>query len=136
MENLEKRGDITLMTFDYDLTREQLVRFHLMFYCWVNGIHLTNSEMNSCVLLGLLGKKPLGEFIQLCLEHKLQKGEETTRNVIGNLCKDKQMILTEVGKKRNMRNVYLTPDIKLSTDLNTLLNIRCFYGDRSKIEIV
>lgn len=118
--------EATVVTYNYNLTREQLVKFHLLFYCWTNDIKLTPAEMSTCIYLGLLGKQTLPEFCEKCVQKNIHESEDSARNMIHDLTKDKFMI-TKEGSHR--KTVYISKDIGLKTDYNTILNIRCYYGD-------
>lgn len=119
--------EATVVTYNYNLTREQLVKVHIMFYCWSNDIQLTKTQMNICIFLGLLGKTSLSTFCEECIRRKISKCEMSARGLIDSLIKKKFMIVKE-GDAKN-KTISLSKDIGLKTDFNTILNIKCYYGD-------
>ena len=106
-----------------------MISCHLMFYCWANDIHLTPTEMKTCILLGLSGRQSLLEFCNKCVEKHIHESEDSCRNTIYNLSdprKNKMMITKEGSFKKVLS---LSKEIGLSTEFNTILNIKCYYGD-------
>lgn len=121
--------EATVVTYNYKLTKQQMVSCHLMFYCWANDIHLTPTEMKTCIFLGLMGKQSLLEFCQKCVEKNIHESEDSSRNTVYNLSdpkKLKMMITKEGGFKKTL---FLSKEIGLSTEFNTILNVKGYYGD-------
>lgn len=119
--------EATVVTYNYNLTKEQLVKVHIMFYCWSNNIKLSKTQMNICIYLGLLGKTSLSEFCSECVSKKISKCEISTRGIIDTLIKKKFMISKD-GDAKN-KSIVIAKDIGLQTAYNTILNIKCYYGD-------
>lgn len=115
-----------------------MVSCHLMFYCWANDIQLTPAEMKTCILLGLLGKQTLIEFCQKCADKKVHESEDSTRNIVSNLSnpKKKKLMITKEGEpNKKQKTLSLSKEIGLSTDFNTILNIKGYYGDFKSEEV-
>lgn len=124
--------EATVVTYNYKLTKQQMISCHLMFYCWANDISLTPTEMKTCILLGLLGKQSMVDFCQHCVNNNVHESEDSCRNIIGNLCnpdKNKMMITKEGEPNKKQKMLSLSKEIGLRTDFNTILNIKGYYGD-------
>lgn len=113
---------IQTIEYKYDMTSEQFIRFHLVFFAHVNNIPLTGADLNALTLLGLRGKQGLTSFCNELVSRKVFLSVQSTRNALSELCMKKGMI-TKEGRHR--KTVVLSDDIGVSNTKPVLLDIKC-----------
>lgn len=89
---------LSLVPYRVKMSPEQLIRFHVIFYTFMNDIVLTKSELNALTLLGLRGKPTLSEFCNELVSRKVYLSQYSARNAISDLCEDKELV-TKEGKR-------------------------------------
>lgn len=119
--------DISVITYNYNVSAEQMVRFHLLSYTRMNDIDITRTEMNALVLLGLWGKPDLKEFSLELVRRGVYLSEESARNAIGKLCTDKGLVHKDGAYRKK---VMLSPDLKVTAKPGTMLTINCIHGTK------
>jgi len=111
-----------VVTYKYEVSAEQMVRFHLLSYTHMNAIELTKGDMNALVLLALRGTPTLIDFCDELVKRQIYLSLGSARNAIGELCTEKNLIVKTGNYKKK---VSLSPAINLSLKHNTLLSINC-----------
>ncbi len=102
-----------------DMTRESIIRFQIMFHCYLNDVHLTKYKLDCLTVLGAKGECELGEFCKLMVEKKIFMSVESSRNTLRDIQASK--LIVKRGDYRKM--ISLHPDMKIQTLGNIWVDI-------------
>lgn len=80
------------------LDKRDVVRYQIMTYCFLNGIQVSDSDLNCLTELGLLEQEELTSFCNQVAEKKIFKTPQSARNAINKA--EKKNLLTKEGKGR------------------------------------
>lgn len=106
-----------------------IVKFQILTHCYINGIEMSNSDLNCLTLLSF--NQPI-ELTHFCYdassdEETIFKSPQTVRNCINKA--EKNNII--VKDKENKKIIFLNPDLKIQTEGTILLDYK-FLGNDSK----
>jgi hypothetical protein len=105
------------------MTREVLIRFQVIFTAFINGIALTPSDIDTCVLLGLKGEQLLRNYSDELVARTLFTSSGSARNTIAKLTDCKLIIKTGRSRKK----VRISDAICTVADNSVTLDIQCIY---------
>jgi len=127
----------------------EIIKFQLISHCYINRITLSELDLDCLTELGLLGQAELGEFCSLMAEKRLQErleiwandpeksvstrpsaSPQTIRNVLIKV--EKENLLKKEGTSR--KKISLSPDLKIQTSGNIVLNYKVFHLEAQKAE--
>lgn len=133
---------VNLVTKKITMDQWNIIKFQLVTHCYVQGITLSESEINCLTLLGLNTEAELSEFCNAsCAEdqrdrettliHKSQifKNPQTVRNCLSKL--EKLGLVSKEG--RNRKKITLSENLKIQTGGNIVLDYKVIYLDTKKV---
>lgn len=119
------------------MTLEEIIKFQIVTYCYINKITLSESELSCLTLLGLNIKAELSDFCNACcdpdnkdkdstLTHTkaIFKTPQTVRNSLAKLAN--YNIISKDGMGHN-KTIELNKDLKIQTEGNILLDYKFFH---------
>jgi hypothetical protein len=120
-----------------NMTLEEIIKFQIITYCYINRITISESELNCLTLLGLNVKAELSDFCNACCapENKdkdstltytkvIFKTPQTVRNALAKLTN--YNIISKDGLGHN-KTIELNKDLKIQIEGNILLDYKFFY---------
>ena len=119
------------------MTLEEIIKFQIVTYCYINKITVSESELSCLTLLGLNIKAELSDFCNACcdpdnkdkdstLTHTkaIFKTPQTVRNSLAKLAN--YNIISKDGLGHN-KTIELNKDLKIQTEGNVLLDYKFFH---------
>ena len=119
------------------MTLEEIIKFQINTYCYINKITISDSELRCLTLLGLNTKAELSDFCNACcapenkdkdstLTHTkaIFKTPQTVRNSLAKLAN--YNIISKDGLGHN-KTIELNKDLKIQTEGNILLDYKFFH---------
>ena len=119
------------------MTLEEIIKFQINTYCYINRITISESELSCLTLLGLNTKAELSDFCNACcapenkdkdstLTHTkaIFKTPQTVRNSLAKL--SNYNIISKDGLGHN-KTIELNKDLKIQTEGNILLDYKFFH---------
>lgn len=94
------------------LDKREVVKYQILTYCFLNGVQVSDSDLNCLTELGLLGEDELTSFCSKVAEKNIFKSPQSARNAITKA--EKKNLLVKNGKNRKT--------IKLNDVLNVQVN--------------
>ena len=94
------------------LDKREVVKYQILTYCFLNGVQVSESDLNCLTELGLLGEDELTSFCSKVAEKNIFKSPQSARNAITKA--EKKNLLVKNGKNRKT--------IKLNDILNVQVN--------------
>lgn len=100
-----------------------IVKFQILTHCYVNGMTLSNNELDCLTLLTMTGKQELSEFCNIVVDEKIFKTSQTVRNFL-----TKGVTLGLVVKEGTIKKT-IEPNSELQIQINgnLLLNYTFAY---------
>lgn len=92
------------------LDKREVVKYQILTYCFLNGVQISESDLNCLTELGLLGEDELTSFCTKVSEMNIFKSPQSARNAISKA--EKKNLLVKNGKNRK------------TIKLNDLLNVQ------------
>lgn len=106
------------------LERKALIKFQIVFYCFIKNITLSDSEIDCLVLLSINNNYDLTEFCNLVVDNDIFSSTQTVRN---SIVKMERLGLIEKSGKSKQRIVGIPSTLNLQTEGNILLNYKIIY---------
>lgn len=94
------------------LDKREVVKYQILTYCFLNGVQVSESDLNCLTELGLLGEDELTSFCSKVAKKNIFKSPQSARNAITKA--EKKNLLVKNGKNRKT--------IKLNDILNVQVN--------------
>lgn len=104
-----------------DMSRESIIRFQLVFHCYLNNIEVNSARLQCLTVLGVLGETDLSQFCDLMKEQQVFLSVESTRSRLTAL-QDEGLILKSNSKYR--KTIQLHPDLKIQTRGNVMVDVK------------
>jgi len=92
------------------LDKREVVKYQILTYCFLNGVQVSESDLNCLTELGLLGEDELTSFCSKVAEKNIFKSPQSARNAITKA--EKKNLLVKNGKNRK------------TIKLNDILNVQ------------
>jgi len=92
------------------LDKREVVKYQILTYCFLNGVQISESDLNCLTELGLLGEDELTSFCTRVSEMNIFKSPQSARNAVSKA--EKKNLLVKNGKNRK------------TIKLNDLLNVQ------------
>lgn len=105
------------------MSREDIIRYQLMTYCFFKPIEIISSELDCLVWLSIIGQTELNKFCEFMTTKGIYGSAQSTRNCINRLAN--KNLITKVGKNRII--IYLDKDIDITSNGNILLDYKFAY---------
>lgn len=80
------------------LDKKEVVKYQILTHCFLNGIQVSESDLNCLTELGLLGEDELTSFCVKVSEKNIFKSPQSARNAITKA--EKKQLLVKNGKNR------------------------------------
>ena len=112
---------VNLVEKKVQMGHRDIIKFQLITHCFINGIQLSNSELNCLTLLGAYGECELADFCNSAVEEKIFKTAQTVRNFLTKLEKKTKIVLKS-GTSR--KKICLNPELKVQAAGNILLDYK------------
>lgn len=80
------------------LDKREVVKYQILTYCFLNGVQISESDLNCLTELGLLGEDELTSFCVKVAEKNIFKSPQSARNAITKA--EKKNLLVKNGKNR------------------------------------
>lgn len=109
------------------LSREVLVKYQILTYCFLNDIQVSDADLNSLALLAHIGEPELTEFCLTVSDKNIFKSPQSARNAITKA--EKKKLIIKNGK--NKKTIRLNPDIEVYCDGTIFLEYK-FLGIESE----
>ncbi len=119
------------------MTLEDIIKYQLITYCYINKITLSEADLNCLTLIGLNKKVEVSDFCNACcnpenrdknsnITHKkiIFKTPQTVRNCLVKL--SNYNIIKKDGSGKN-KIVELNEDLKIQIEGNILLNYKIYH---------
>lgn len=133
---------VNLVTKRVTMDNWNIIKFQLVTHCYIQGLALSESELNCLTLLGINKEAELAEFCNAsCAEdqrdkepslvHKshIFKNPQTVRNCLTKL--EKMGLITKEGKNR--KKITLSDSLKIQVTGNILLDYKIVYVEPEKV---
>lgn len=104
-----------------------IIKFQLISHCFLNKIHISDSELDCLTLLCMEGEQELTEFCFKVQNKKIFKSAQTARNSVTKA--EQKGLIVKVGK--NKKKVSIHPSINVQIG-NVLLTYNFLYIETSK----
>lgn len=125
-----------------NMTLEEIIKFQINTYCYINKIIISDSELNCLTLLGLNIKAELSDFCNACCDPE-NKDKDTTLSHTKVIFKTPQTVRNSLAKLANYniiskeglghnKTIELNKDLKIQTEGNILLDYKIFHIDTQK----
>lgn len=102
------------------ITKAAAIKYQLITHCFIENIHLSNSDLDCLIELALLKEAELNSFCKHLFEKKIFKSAQTVRNSLNK--SEKNYLIVKSG--RNRKVIQINPDIKIQTEGNILLDYK------------
>ena len=116
-----------IIPYNLDVSKEKLIRFHLLTFAWIKGITLSDGDMNVLTYLGMKGPQPLNPMCNDLVKLGLFTNTQSVRNTI-SLLQNSEKIVYKTG--RHIKTVHLSDEIPISNKPNTILQIQVTYAPK------
>lgn len=103
-----------------------IIKFQLITEAFINGLHITNSELDCLALLGAYGEYDMADFCNSIVEEKIFSNSQTVRNFLNKAAKSK-LILKKTTKGSNRKKVKLNPAFNIQTEGMIILDYKIAY---------
>jgi len=120
-----------------NMSLEEIIKFQIITYCYIQNITLSEADLNCLTLLGLNKKADLSDFCNACCAHEnrdkeptlahtkvIFKTPQTVRNCLAKM--KNYNIVNKEGLGHN-KTVEINPNLKIQIESNILLNFKMFY---------
>ena len=112
------------------MDKQGIVKYQLLTHCFLNGIQISDSDLECLTALGIAGERELTEFCSYVAEQNIFKTPQSARNAITKA--EKKMLLVKIGKNR--KTIRLNDDIKLQTEGTVLLDYKFVSVESQEIQ--
>jgi hypothetical protein len=122
-----------------NMTLEDIIKFQIVTYCYVNKVIVSDAELNCLTLLGLNKKIELSEFCNACCDPAnrdktpetsftkiIFKTPQTVRNCIARMTNHNIIHKDGLG---HSKTIELNPSLKIQGTGNVLLNFKIYHID-------
>lgn len=116
-------GDIAI-PYDCRMSVEQFIRFHILVYSFMEGIHLTPASVHALTLLGIRGKMQLADYCKELVDRRIYLSKQSAINAVSWLFKTG--IVDKQGGHR--KTVSLCEKMKDSNSKDAVLLIKCIHA--------
>jgi hypothetical protein len=135
---------VNLVNKQVQMDLDDIIRFQLISYCYINNITLSELDLDCLTHLGKSGEYELTDFCHDMADKRLEEklktwkpepgmpqpkrpesSPQTIRNVLIKV--EKEKLLVKSGKSR--KKISLNPDLKIQTNGNILLNFKIIHLD-------
>ena len=108
-----------------DMKLESIIRFQIMFHCYLHGITIAPAKLECLVLLGMKGECDLTVFCELMVSSKISTSIESSRNMLA--CIQRQGLVVKSGGY--WKTISLHPDMHIQTTGNIWVDIDMLYRE-------
>jgi hypothetical protein len=132
---------VNLVTKKITMSQWNIIKFQLITHCYIQGLTLSESELNCLTLLGVNTEAELSDFCNASclederdkdttLEHRshIFKNPQTVRNCLSKL--EKLGLISKEG--RNKKRITLSEVLKIQTVGNIVLDYKVIHFDTQK----
>jgi hypothetical protein len=112
------------------MDKQGIVKYQLLTHCFLNGIQISDSDLECLTALGIAGERELTEFCSYVAEQNIFKTPQSARNAITKA--EKKRLLVKIGKNR--KTIRLNDDIKLQTEGTVLLDYKFVSVESQEIQ--
>lgn len=135
-------AQVSLVNKQVQMMLDEIIKFQIITYCYINKIVLTELDIDCLVNLGRMGSTEITEFCNLMadkrcddklkiwkpdtsnpLKKKPEASPQTIRNVLIKI--EKEKLLFKEGKR--IKKISLNPALKVQTTGNIVLNYKFVY---------
>ncbi len=113
-----------IVPYDCKMSVEQFIRFHILVYSYMEGIHLTPTSIHALTLLGIRGRMQLSDYCRELVDKRIYLSRGSAVNAVSWLYKTG--ILTKEGNHR--KTVMLCDKMKDSNNRESVLLIKCIHA--------
>jgi hypothetical protein len=103
-----------------------IIKYQLITESFINGIRITNSELDCLALLGAYGEYDMANFCNSIVDEKIFSNSQTVRNFLNKASKS-GLILKKTTKGSNRKKVKLNPTLKIQTEGSIVLDYTIAY---------
>lgn len=105
------------------MNKRGIIKYQLIFHCFMNDLHHSDAELDCLALLGLYGECDMAEFCNLVVDENIFKVSQTVRNFL--IKAEKAGLIDKNGKSR--KKIKLSDALNIQTQGNIVLNYKLFY---------
>ena len=102
------------------LNKWNIVKYQLLTHCYLNGISVSESDLNCLTYLALEGDQELTSFCNKAYAKQIFSSIQSVRNCLTKA--EKKGLIKKEGK--NKKKIYVNPDIKVFSQGNILLDYK------------
>lgn len=100
-----------------------IIRFQIMFHCFVEKIRLSPAQIECLALLGEFGEMNISDFCNEASDSEIFGNAQTVRNFVIKCVKDGLITRTGLGNKL----ISLNKDLAIVTSGNILLDLKVYH---------
>ena len=112
------------------MDKQGIVKYQLLTHCFLNGIQISDSDLECLTALGIAGERELTELCSYVAEQNIFKTPQSASNAITKA--EKKRLLVKIGKNR--KTIRLNDDIKLQTEGTVLLDYKFVRVESQEIQ--
>jgi len=101
-------------------SRDEVVKYQILTYCFLNNIQISNSDLNCLAELAKKGRKELTSFCEYISKKKIFKSSQSCRNALAKA--EKKNLIIKDGT--NKKTIYINDDINVQTEGTILLDYK------------
>ena len=101
-------------------SRDEVVKYQILTYCFLNNIQISNSDLNCLAELAKEGRKELTSFCEYISKKKIFKSSQSCRNALAKA--EKKNLIIKDGT--NKKTIYINDDINVQTEGTILLDYK------------
>lgn len=113
-----------LIPYDWRMSVEQFVRFHVLVYTFSEGLNLSRTCIHALTLVGIRGEVALTDLCKELVERKVYLSKQSALNAMSYLYR--LQLVNKEGSHRKM--VSLCDKMRYSNDPLSVLVIRCVHN--------
>jgi hypothetical protein len=103
------------------MSRREITKFQILTYCYLNGIKVSEADLEFLTVLGLKEETDLSEFCSYVSERKIFKSSQSARNAVTKATKKGLIYKSGRNKKTT---IGLNPDMQVQAAGNILLDYK------------
>ena len=97
-----------------------IVKYQILTYCFLENIHLSDSDLKCLTFLSIRGESELTSFCIDVYNKKIFQSAQTVRNALSKA--EKLNLIIKEG--RNKKKISINPDLNIQTTGNILLDFK------------
>lgn len=98
----------------------KIIKYQILTYCFLENIHISNSDLDCLTLLSISGESELNLFCTEVHKKNIFQSPQTVRNALSKA--EKKNLIIKEG--RNKKKISINPSMNIQTSGNILLDYK------------